>query len=183
MSGDPKNVARAIVAGAGPDVVIGYALFLVLALAVSLVGAGGFMGAKQTLADLLAVDFARSSPDAGSGPGVLVVLLATATVVVPALWKNRLAPIAFCAPLLFTVAALRPLFEQHRAQQEAWDALGEFGIAADRLAADLGVPTGPLDGLGVGAWLLIATVIFLALRGIARVFARRGRSATSSSAS
>jgi len=183
MTGEPRSVARALVASVGLDVAIGYGAFLLLALSVNLVSAGGFMGGKQTLADLLAGDMARATHDANSGPGVLVVLLATLTVAVPAVWKNRLAPLAFCAPLLFTIAAFRPLYEQQRAQREALDALGEFGIAVDRLAQDLGVPAGPLDALGPGAWLLFATVIYLALRGIARALARRGRGATSSSAS
>ncbi|MND08306.1 hypothetical protein D3C83_308360 [compost metagenome] len=47
----------------------------------------------------------------------------------------------------------------------------------------IGAPQGPLDALGVGAWLLFALVIFLAVRGVARVFARRPAAATSSSAS
>ena len=169
MKGEAVRVAKAVVASAGLDVAIAYGAFLVIALFVSLLGAGGFMDAKLTLADLLTGDPATAALGGGSGEGVLLVLFAGATILVPWLWKNRLAPLAFAVPLLFTAGAFWPLVEQHRAQQEALEGLGEFGIAASRLAADMGTPPGPLDALGIGAWLLFATVMFLALRGIARV--------------
>ena len=173
MKGKVGRVARAVLASAGVDVAIGYGAFLVLSLFVSLLGAGGFMDAKVTLADLLAGDSAGAALGAGSGEGVLLVLFAGATILVPWLWKNRLAPLAFAVPLLFTAAAFRPLYEQHRAQQEAMEGLGELGLAAGRLAEQAGMSSGPLDALGIGAWLLFATVIFLAFRGIARVVARK----------
>jgi hypothetical protein len=173
MTGKAGRIGRAVLASAGIDVAIGYAVLLVLSLFVSLLGAGGFMDPKVKLADLLAGDPAGAALGTGSGEGVLLVLFAGATILVPWLWKNRLAPLAFTVPLLFTAAAFRPLYEQHRAQQEAMAGLGELGLAAGRMAEQAGMPSGPLDALGIGAWLLFATVIFLAFRGIARVVARR----------
>jgi hypothetical protein len=173
MTGAAEPVVRNILRSAGIDVTLAYGAFLVIALFVSLFGAGGFMDAKLTLADLLSGDLASAALGAGSGRGMMLVLAATASVVVPVLWKHRLAPLAFSVPLLFTAAAFWPVYQQHRAQQAALAGLGELGIAAARLAEQAGMRPGPLDALGIGAWLLFATVIFLALRGIARVFARR----------
>jgi len=173
MTGKADDVVRAILRAAGIDVAVAYAAFLLIASFVSLFGTGGFMDAKLTLADLLSGDTEGAAPGAGSGEGVLLVLFAGATIFVPWFWKHRLAPLAFTVPLLFTGAAFWPIYQQHRAQQEALAGLGELGIAAARLAEQAGVHPGPLDALGIGAWLLFATVIFLALRGIARVLARR----------
>ncbi len=183
MKGEIRNAWKAVLAGAGLDVVIGYGAFLVIALFVSLVGAGGFMDAKLTLADLLSGDVGRAALGEGSAKGVLLVLLATATVVVPALWRNRFAPLAFAVPLFATAIAFRPLWAQQRAQREALEGLGEFGLEAGRMIEQIGAPSGPLDALGIGAWLLAATAIFLALRGVYRVFSSTRPGATSSSAS
>jgi hypothetical protein len=183
VTGEVRQGAKAVLAGAGLDVVIGYGAFLVLALFVSLVGAGGFMGSKLTLADLLSGDVGEAALGGASAKGVLLVLLATATVGVPALWRNRLAPLAFAVPLVATAVAFRPLWAQQRAQQEALEGLGEFGLEAGRMIEQIGVPAGPLVALGIGAWLLAATVIFLALRGLYRVFSSRRPGVTSSSAS
>lgn len=183
MSGDARQFAARVLEAAGIDVAIGYGVFLAMALGVSLVSPGSFMDAKLTLADLLSGDVAGAALGEGSGKGVLLVLFATATVLVPALWRHRLAPLAFAVPLFFTALAFRPLWAQQRAQDEALAALGEFGLEAGRMIETIGAPQGPLDALGLGAWLLFALVIFLALRGVARVFSRRRPAATSSSAS
>jgi hypothetical protein len=173
MTHDVARVARAILQGAGIDVAAAYVAFVVIALFVGLLGTSGFMDVKLTLADLLSGDAANAALGSGSGRGMLLVLLATASIAVPVLWKHRVAPLAFVLPLIATGIAFWPLYRQQQAEREALDALGEFGLAADRLAQDMNVPTGPLDSLGIGAWLLFATVIFLALKGIARVLARR----------
>ncbi len=169
------RIAKAVLGDAGIDVAIGYGVFLFLGLFAGLMGAGSFMDVRITLADLLSGDPSNAALGGAGAKGVLLVLLATATIVVPFLWKHRLAPLAYAIPLLATVLAFEPLYEQHRAQKEALAGLGELGLAAGRMAERMGAPSGPLDALGTGAWLLFATVIFLALRGAAR--------ATSSSAS
>ena len=179
--GDRRH-ARAIFADVGKDVAIGYGVFLFVALFVSLVATDGFIDVKVTLADLLSGDMARAALGGGSGRGVLLVLLATATIAVPYLWKRRLAPLAFAVPLLLTARALWPLYEQHQQQQEALRAMGEFGQAMTGMAGQMGAESA-FDVIGVGAWLLVATVIFLAFKGIARCLARSQPAVTSSSAS
>ena len=174
MTGEGSRYARAIFADVGKDVAIGYGLFFAIAMFVGLFATGGFMDVKVTFADLLSGDMARASLGGGSGKGVLLVLLATASIAVPYLWKHWLAPLAFAVPLLFTVFAFRPLYEQHQQEQEALEAMGEFGQMMGEMAEQMGASAaGPLGNLGIGAWLLIATVIFLAFKGITRFLARR----------
>jgi hypothetical protein len=178
-----RRYAKVIFADVGKDVAIGYGVFLFVALFVSLVATNGFIDVKVTLADLLSGDVARAALDGGSGRGVLLVLLATATIAVPYLWKHRLAPIAFAVPLLVTAKALWPLYEQHQQQQEAIAAMGDFGQAMAGMAEQMGAQTSAFDVIGIGAWLLVATVIFLAFKGISRCLARSQPAVTSSSAS
>jgi hypothetical protein len=183
MTGKGSTFARAIFADVGKDVAIGYGAFFFIAMFVSLVSTNGFIDVKVTLADLLSGDMARAALGDGSGKGVLLVLLATATIAVPYFWKHRLAPLAFTVPLAFTAMALWPLYEQHRQQREALEAMGEFGQAMSQMAEQMGAETSAFDAIGIGAWLLIATVIFLAFKGITRYLARGKPAVTSSSAS
>ena len=183
MTGEGSRYAKAIFADVGKDVALGYGVFLFIALFVSLVSTEGLVGVKITLADLLSGDIAHSALGGGSGRGVLFVLLATATIGVPYFWKHRLAPLAFTVPLLFTALALWPLYREHRRQQEALEAMGEFGEAMSRMADEIGAQTSAYDAIGIGAWLLVATVIFLAFKGIVRYVARGQGRLTSSSAS
>ena len=60
--------------------------------------------------------------------------------------------------------------------------MGEFGQAMTGMAEQMGAQTSAFDAIGMGAWLLVATVIFLAFKGITR-FLARGQPVTSSSAS
>jgi hypothetical protein len=182
MTGEGGRYARAILADVGKDVAIGYGVFFFVALFVSLVATKGFIDVRVTLADLLSGDMARAALGGGSGRGVLLVLLATATIAVPYFWKHRLAPLAFAVPLLFTARAFWPIYAQHQQQQEAIRAMGEFGQAMTGMAEQMGAQTSAFDAIGMGAWLLVATVIFLAFKGITR-FLARGQPVTSSSAS
>ena len=183
MTGEGSRYAKAIFEDVGKDVAIGYGAFLFIALFVSLVSTQGPIDVNVTLSDLLSGDIARAALSEGSSRGVLFVLLATATIGVPYFWKHRLAPLAFTVPLLFTALALWPLVWEHRRQQEALKAMGEFGEAMARMADEMGAQTGAFDAIGNGAWLLVATVIFLAFKGIVRYLARGQRKVTSSSAS
>ena len=181
MTGEGGRYARAIFADVGKDVAIGYGIFFFVALFVSLVATNGFIDVKVTLADLLSGDMARAA--LGGGRGVLLVLLATATIAVPYFWKHRLAPLAFAVPLLFTARAFWPIYQQHQQQQEAIRAMGEFGQAMTGMAEQMGGQTSAFEAIGTGAWLLVATVIFLAFKGITRFLARGQPAVTSSSAS
>lgn len=183
MTGEGSKFAQAIFADVGKDVAIGYGAFFLIAMFVSLISTNGFIDVKVTLADLLSGDMARAALGGGSGKGVLLVLLATTTIAVPNFWKHKLAPLAFTVPLLFTAMAFWPLYKQHRQQQEAMEAMGEFGQAMSQMAAQMGAQTSAFDAIGIGAWLLVATVIFLAFKGITRYLAQGAPSVTSSSAS
>ena len=163
---------RAFLAAVGADVSIAYGLFIVIAIFVSLISAAGPYQIKIMLTDLLSGDMASAALGGVNGKGLLLVLLATATIAVPHFWRHRLAPLAFVVPLLFTFVGFWPLYKQHRAQQEAIDAMGEFGQMMGQMDEQVGANNGPFDSLGIGAWLLFATVIFLAFKGLMRYLAR-----------
>ena len=184
MTGEGGKYAKAIFENVGKDVAIGYGIFLIIALFVSLLSTGGFMGIKITLADLLGGDMARAALGGGNGKGLFLVLLATATISVPYFWKHKFAPLAFVVPLFFTFLGFWPFYKQRRAEQEALEAMGELGQMMGQMSQQIDVSTGgPLENLGIGAWLLFATVIFLAFKGLMRFLARGQAAATSSSAS
>ena len=157
----------------GRDVAIAYGVFFMMAMFVGLISTGGFVDIKITLADLLSGDMARATLSGSSGRGALLVLLATATIAVPYYWKHKCAPLAFAVPLLFTLMGFWPIYKQHQAQQEAVEAIGEFGEMMGQMAQQMGGSTAsPFDNLGVSAWVLFATVIFLAFKGVMRFLAR-----------
>ncbi len=173
MTGEGGKYAKAIFANVGKDVAIGYGVFFLIAMFVDLISSNGFLDVKITLADLLSGDMARAALGGGSGKGALLVLLATATIALPYFWKHRLAPLAFGVPLLFTFVGFWPLYRQHRAEQEAMEAMGDFGQIMGQMSQHMGGSSGgPLEHLGIGAWLLVATVIFLGFKGVMRFLAR-----------
>ena len=150
-----------------PDVAIAYGVFLALAVVPGLIAEGAGLDVRVTLADLLGGHVAPSDATGGGGRGLLLVLLATATIVVPAIWKHRFAALAAVVPLLVTALGLLPLHRQHQAEVEAIDALAEFGIDPQELVRQVDVgASGPLGHLSIFAWLLFATVIYLAIRGV-----------------
>ena len=173
MTGEGGKYAKAIFENVGKDVAIGYGLFFIFAVFVSLMSTNGFIDIRVTLADLLSGDMARAALGGGSGKGFFLVLLATATIAAPYFWKHKLAPLAFAVPLLFTFFGFWPLYKQHRAQQDAMEAMGELGQMMGQMAEQMGGSVaGPFDNLGIGAWFLFATVIFLAFKGVMRFLAR-----------
>ena len=172
MTGQGSRYAKAIFENVGKDVAIGYGLFFIIALFVSLISVEGPFQVKIMLTDLLSGDMARAALGGGNGKGLFLVLLATATIAVPYFWKHKVAPLAFIVPLLFTFTGFWPLYKQHRAQQEAIDAMGEFGQMMGQMGEQMDANNGPFDSLGIGAWLLFATVIFLAFKGLMRYLAR-----------
>lgn len=162
-----------IFANVGMDIAIAYAVFFALALFVSLVSTSGIVANSVTLADLLSGHAGLAALTGSSGKGTLLVLVATATIAVPHFWPHRLAPLAFAAPLFFTLYGFWPLYQEQRAQREAMEAMGEFGRVMGEMAEEMaGSVGGPLDGVGIGAYVLFATVIYLAVRGGMRAFAR-----------
>lgn len=173
MTGEGSKYAKAIFANVGQDVAIAYGVFFVIAMFVSLISTGGFADISITLANLLSGNIAMAALGGSSGKETFLVLLATATIAVPYFWKHKFAPLAFAVPLLFTIHAFWPLYQQHRQQQQAMEAMGEFGQAMGQMSQQMGGNMGgPFDSLGIGAWLLLATVIFLAFRGVMRFLGR-----------
>lgn len=163
-------MVRAALAVVGLDVAIGYGVFAVLGLFVALLSTGGFVDVELTLADLLSGDLAQAALGGGGTRGVVLMLLATATVAVPVLWRHRLAPLAFAFPLLVTLAAFWPLYVQHRRQQQAVQGLVELGQAPAELTANMHAALGgPLQDVLVAAWVLFVTVTYLAVAGTVRV--------------
>jgi hypothetical protein len=166
--------ARAVLAAIGVDVAVCYGAFAVLGLFVNLLSTGGIVDTRVTLADLLSGDLTQAALGGGSGLGVFLILFATASIAVPYFWKHRLAPLAFGVPLFVTLLGFWPLYVQHRRQQEAVRAMGELGQVLGELAEQMSAQIGgPLANLGTAAWLLIATVLFLAFRGVVRALASR----------
>ncbi len=173
MTGEGSKHMKANFANVGKDVAIGYGVFVILAMFVNLISTGGFADVSITLADLLSGNAPMAATSGSSGKGMLLVLLASATIAVPHFWKHKFAPLAFIVPLLITVYGFWPLYEQHRAQKQAIEAMGEFGPAMGQMAEQMGASVGgPFDSLGIGAWLLLATAIFLAFTGLMRFLAR-----------
>jgi hypothetical protein len=171
MTGDGRQRTQAILENIGKDVAIAYGAFLILALFVNLISTGGFIDFSITLADL-----ASGNPLAllsgNSGKGSLLVVVATATIAVPCVWKHRFAPLAFTVPLLLTLYAFWPVYKQHRAQQQAMEAMGELGNMMGQMAQRMGGGSdSAFDSIGVGGYLLIVTVAYLAFKGVTRVLA------------
>ena len=127
MTAEPVRHLKAMIENVGIDVAIGYGLFLFVAVFVSVISTAGFIDIKLTLADLLGGDMAHAAVADGSGRGIFLVLLATATIAVPHFWKHKLASLAYAVPLLVTAFGFWPLYEQHNAEHEAIAALGELG--------------------------------------------------------
>ena len=173
MKGDAGKRAKALFETFGIDVAVAYAIFFFIAVFVSVISTNGFMDIRLTLANLLDGDMAHAAIGGMSGKGIFLVLLTTATITVPYFWRHKLASLAYAVPLLVTFYGFWPLYEQHNAEREAIEALGELaqmtGQSAEQLGASAG---GPFDNLGIGAWVLIATVLYLAIRGVARVAGR-----------
>jgi hypothetical protein len=155
------------------DVAIGYAVFLGLALIVSVVAESSLMSFQVTLADLLSGNTGLAALGGSNARGTLLVLVTAATLAVPYFWKHRLASLAYAMPLVVTLVAFWPLYEQHRARREAFEGLGELASVMEPIANGMEEFAGsPFDSLGVGAYVLFATAVYLSIRGVMRVFAR-----------
>jgi hypothetical protein len=160
--------AKAGFDGVGKDIVIAYAVFLIAALFLSFVSAGGLLAVDFQLTSLLSEGMGVM----GEGRGIFFVMLATATIALPFFWRSRFAPLAFFVPLIVTITALWPLYEQHREQQQAMAAMGEFGPLFEEMAGQMDSGSGLFDSLGPGAWVVIASALYLAVRGVMKFLSR-----------
>ena len=169
MTGKGGEVAKAVFANVGMDVAIAYGVFLVAALFISVISSAGMLGISLKLSNLLSEGMGIM----GNGRGIMLVLLATATIAVPYFWKHKFAPLAFLVPLLFTIMAFWPLYQQHRQQQAAMAAMGDFGRMFGQMAEQMGAPGGGVfSSLGFGAYLIFAAVLYLAYKGVMKFLAK-----------
>lgn len=166
MTGRGSQVAKAVYANVGKDVAIAYGVFLFAALFLNVISAGGILDVSFKLTNLLSEGMGIM----GTGRGIFLVLLASATIAVPYFWKHKFAPLAFTVPLIFTIMAFWPLYEQHRQQQQAMEAMSEFGRMFGEMAGQMG--GGVFDSLGLGAWVVIASAFYLAFKGVMKFLGR-----------
>ncbi len=168
MTGKGGEMAKAVYANVGKDVAIAYGVFLVAALFLSVLSAGGMIGISLKLTNLLSDNMGMM----GNGKGTFLVLLATATIAVPYFWKHKFAPLAFFGPALVTLMGFYPLWEQHRQAKAQMDAMGEFGQMMGQMAQQMGAgPTG-MGSLGIGAWVIFAACAYLGFKGVMRFLSR-----------
>ena len=167
MGAQGSKVAQAVLGDVGPDVAIAYGIFLIAALFMNAVGSGGMFGnISITLADLLSGNTGLSGL-VGSGRGTFLVLVATATIAVPLYWRHKLAPLAFCVPLLFTLYAFYPLYQQYsQAKAQAAQAGAFFGGEMAK-NFDSGI------NLALGAYAVLIASAYLAFRGVRRYLGRQ----------
>ncbi len=168
LTGEGSKVAKAVFVTVGKDVAIAYGVFLVAALFLSVISAGGFIGISLKLTNLLSDNMGMM----GNGKGTFLVLLATATIAVPHFWKHKFAPLAFLGPALVTLMAFWPLYEQHQQAKKQIAAMGEFGQMMGQMAQQMGGSAGGISDLGIGAWVVIAASAYLAFKGVVRFLGR-----------
>jgi len=156
-----------VYANVGKDVAIAYGVFLVAALFLNVIGAN-MLGLSLKLTNLLSDNMGMM----GNGKGTFLVLLATATIAVPYFWKHKFAPLAFLGPLLVTLMAFYPLWEQHQQAKKQMEAMGEFGQMMGQMAQQMGGSGGGIGDLGFGAWIIIAASAYLAFKGVMRFLSR-----------
>jgi hypothetical protein len=99
MTGARSKYAKAIFENVGADVAIGYGLFFIIAIFVSLISGEGPYQIKIMLTDLLSGDMARAALGGVNGKGLSLVLLATATIAVPYLKHKSRRSHSSCRPL------------------------------------------------------------------------------------
>ncbi len=169
LTGQGGKVAKAVFENVGKDVAIAYGVFLVAALFLSVISSAGMLGISLKLTNLLSANMGIT----GMGQGYFLTLLAAATIAVPYFWKHKFAPLAFVVPLLITLKAFWPLYQQHRESQRAMETMGEFGQMMGQMQQQMtGNSGGIFDNLGIGAYVIFAAAIYLAFKGVVRFLGR-----------
>lgn len=174
MTGKGGEVAKAVFANVGKDVAIAYGVFLVAALFLNVIGSAGILGIELKMSNLLSSNMGIT----GTGQGVFLILLATATIAVPYFWKHKFAPLAFLVPLLVTLKGFWPMWQQYREAKRAQAAMDEemrqLAEAFGQMAQQMGVGGGDsgFGSLGLGAYLIIAAALYLAYKGVMRFLSR-----------
>lgn len=168
LSGQGSKVAKAVYENVGKDVAIAYGVFLFAALFLSIVSIQG-ADVSISLADLLSGNMGLGAVLGGSsGKGIFLVLIAAATIAVPYFWKHKFAPLAFCAPILFTAYAYWPVYKQYSEAKRQMQAMGEFGQMMGQMAGEFSSGI----SMGIGGWIVIAAGAYLAFKGVMRFLSR-----------
>jgi len=169
LTGRGSKVAKAVLENVGSDVAIAYGAFLFAALFLSVVSITG-ASVSITLADLLSGKMGMGAAFGGgdSGKGMILTLIAAATIAVPYLWRHKYALLAFCTPLLFTAKAFWPVYQQYSQAQKQLQAMGELGQMMSQMAGEMtrGI------SVGIGGWVVIAAGVYLTSRGVLRFTTR-----------
>ncbi len=169
LTGQGGKVAKAVFENVGKDVAIAYGVFLIAAWFLSVISSAGMLGIDLKLTNLLSANMGIT----GMGQGYFLTLLAAATIAVPYFWKHKFAPLAFVVPLLITLKAFWPLYQQHRESQRAMEAMGELGQMMGQMQQQMtGSSGGIFDSLGIGAYVIFAAAIYLAFKGVVRFLGR-----------
>jgi len=169
LTGQGGKVAKAVFENVGKDVAIAYGVFLVAALFLNVISSAGMLGIELKMSNLLSSNMGIT----GTGQGVFLILLATATIAVPYFWKHKFAPLAFIVPLLVTLKAFWPMYQQHREAKKAMEAMGEFGEMMGQMAQQMtGNSGGLFDNIGFGAYVIFAAAIYLTFKGVVRFLGR-----------
>jgi hypothetical protein len=163
-----SQIAKGVFDNVGKDVAIAYGVFLVTALFLNVISAGGIVGISFKLTHLLSEGMGMM----GRGRGIFLVLFASATIAVPYFWKHKFAPLAFTVPLIVTLVAFWPLYEQDRQRQQAIEAMADFGQLFGQAAEQMGGGGSVFGNLGIGAYLVIASALYLAVRGVMKFLSR-----------
>jgi hypothetical protein len=169
LTGQGGKIAKAVFENVGKDVAIAYGVFFVAAFFLNVISSAGMLGIELKMSNLLSSNMGIT----GTGQGVFLILLATATIAVPYFWKHRFAPLAFVVPLLITLKGFWPMYQQYRESQKAMEAMGEFGQMMGQMQEQMtGNSGGMFDNLGFGTYVIIAAAGYLAFKGVVRFLGR-----------
>jgi hypothetical protein len=174
------KVARGVLDNVGKDVAVSYGVFAVFALFFNMLsGKGMFASLAITLPGLLNGVEGMIRQGAGfssGGTGLLLVLLAIASVSVPYFWKHKYAPLAFFFPLVVTLYADLQLYRAYSAVKEQFAELNQLGstlgsMFGSNTFSGKSTPQISVDipvELGIGAYVCLAAAAYIAFRGFRR---------------
>ena len=155
FGGEGSKMAKGILDYVGMDVAVAYGAFALSALFLGMLLASSRYVAAEvsiTMAGVLNGIQQQQQNVSNGGFGLLLVFLVVATIAVPYFWRDKLAPLVFCIPLLVTLYADYQVFHLISNVKQM---MGSYGIST---------PVPFSAGMGVYGSTLIAA--YLALRGV-----------------
>lgn len=171
--GKAAEIGQAVLRTVGNRVAIAYGVFAISALFLDFVSVHGLVAAASySLSDTISV-----LSGGGSG-GMLLVLLALATIVVPYFLKHKYAVLSLCLPLVVTLyggfkyyqlssTVNSQIEKMNSAVNSQIEQLGSMlGNASHAAGAMKGAAVSLPYSLGIGAYLAFAAAAFIAFFGI-----------------